>query len=292
MTSSRPSSLGLTVRALLLCVLVCLAVVAGAPAAEARAALPSSIAATGDSITRGFNAGWRPYMDSPARSWVTGTDADVASLYRRISRRNPRMRGHRLNLARSGSGVADLVRQAEGLRDRRVDYVTVLTGANDVCGPSEGEMTSVASFRAGIALGLESVHAAAPRARVSVLSIPDVTRLFALGRRSHTARATWRTLAICPSLFARPTSSAPRDRARRERVAARLAAFNAELGAACAARAWCEGDGGAVFAFPIAARHVSRRDFFHPSEAGQRALADVAWRAAFLPDADALAPAP
>jgi hypothetical protein len=116
---------------------------------------------------------------------------------------------------------------------------------------------------------------------VSVLSIPDVGRLFALGRRSRAARAAWRSLGVCAALFARPTSTAPRDRARRERVLARLAAYNAELEAACVAGPWCAWDGGAVFAFRFETSHVSRRDFFHPSEAGQRALAAVAWRAAF-----------
>ena len=291
MTTSGATSLGSTVRAPLICALVCVAAGAAASPARAGAPLPSSMAATGDSITRGFNAGWRPFMDSPASSWATGTDADVASVYRRISRRNPRLRGHRLNLARSGSGVSDLVRQAEGLRERRVEYVTVLTGANDLCAPTEREMTPVAGFRDGIALGLEALHASAPRARVSLLSIPDLTRLLVLGRRTRATRTAWRTLAICPSLFARPTSSERRDLARRERVGARLAAYNAELAAACAARPWCAWDADAVFSFRFQTRHVSHRDGFHPSEAGQRALADVAWSVAF-PKVGTLTPAP
>lgn len=38
-------------------------------------------------------------------------------------------------------------------------------------------------------------------------------------------------------------------------------------------------DGNAVFNYPFQPRHVSTRDYFHPSLEGQRVLAEVTWNA-------------
>lgn len=271
-----------------------LAALLGAAATPAQAlarAYPNSMGAVGDSITRAFNAGLRPFADSPDRSWATGSDGSVKSLYSRAVRRNPALRGHRLNLAQTGARLADIRRQADRLRGRDVDYVTVLVGANDLCAPTEQAMTPVAALRKELALALAAVRAEAPRARLSVLSIPDVGRLYELGRRSSRARLAWRVFGICGSLFARPTSTEAADVARRRRVAARLRAYNAELASACTRLAWCTWDGGAVFRYRFEARHVSGRDFFHPSQEGQRVLAALAWEAAF-PRAGPLTPTP
>jgi lysophospholipase L1-like esterase len=264
---------------------------AAVPAQAAVSAYPSSMGAVGDSITRAFNAGLRPFADSPDRSWATGSDGSVASLYSRAVRRNPRLRGHRLNVAQTGARLADIRRQAGLLRGRKVDYVTVLVGANDLCAPTEGQMTTVAAFREELALALAALRAEAPRARLSVLSIPDVARLYDLGRTSPRARVAWRVFGICASLFARPTSVRPADVARRRRVVERLRAYNAELESACARLPWCTWDRKAVFRYRFEARHVSGRDFFHPSQEGQRVLAALAWEAAF-PRAGPLTPAP
>jgi lysophospholipase L1-like esterase len=281
-----------SVRASLALLLAILLVPLAWPAAShAGPAYPSSMAALGDSITRAYNAGERPFADAPDRSWATGGDEEVASLYSRLVRRNPSLRGRRLNLARSGTRLADVRSQAARLQGQGVEYVTVLSGANDLCAPTEREMTPVACFRADAAQALAAVHAAAPRARVSLVSIPDVVHLLALGERSRAARTVWLGLRLCASVLDRAGSDSAADAARRRRVARRLADYNAELEAACAPLAWCTWDGGAVFRFRFEPGHVSSRDFFHPSRTGQAALASVAWRAAF-PRAGPLTPTP
>ena len=57
-----------------------------------RRGYPSSMASTGDSITRAFNDCSFPFVDCPAASWSTGTSSAVNSHYRRIlaaNRRSP-----------------------------------------------------------------------------------------------------------------------------------------------------------------------------------------------------------
>ena len=65
---------------------------------------PRSIAAVGDSITRGFDA-CAVLSDCPEVSWATGTDTEVDSLAQRLLRTRARSSW---NHARSGARMADL----------------------------------------------------------------------------------------------------------------------------------------------------------------------------------------
>ncbi len=60
-------------------------------------------------------------------------------------------------------------------------------------------------------------------------------------------------------------------------VAARVDEYNAAIVRVCAAAERCIDDGGAVFAYDFSADEISAIDFFHPSIAGQRAIAGIAW---------------
>ena len=57
--------------------------------------------------------------------------------------------------------------------------------------------------------------------------------------------------------------------------------FNTVLQQECAAVARCRFDDNAVFNFQFSTEHVSKLDYFHPSLAGQAALAEITWAAAW-----------
>ena len=177
----------------------------------AHGAYPSSIASTGDSITRAFNDCWFPYVDCPSASWTTGTSS--YSHYRRIQGANPAITGRSYNQAVSGADMADLYGQVQGAIGRRAEYVTILMGANDVCASSEAGMTDVGVFRAQFDAAMASLTSGLPSSRVFVSSIPTSTNcspstattwartLSGRSResasrcsrtRSRTSRATWR----------------------------------------------------------------------------------------------------
>jgi lysophospholipase L1-like esterase len=102
------------------------------------------MAALGDSITRAF-AACDSGGDCPDVSWATGSDGEVRSHAQRLddlAGRTPTVH----NVAVSGSRVSDLESQARRAVDAKVDYVTVLIGANDACAPSESAMTPVPAF--------------------------------------------------------------------------------------------------------------------------------------------------
>lgn len=263
-------------RAVLLAISVLIVWPAGASAARP---MPGSMAATGDSITRAFNTCAFPYVDCPANSWSTGTSATVNSHYLRIRASNAGINSRAWNDARSGAKMADLPGQMTTVAGRGVEYVTVQMGGNDVCTPTTATMTPVDAFRASFTQAMDTITASASVTTVYVTSVPDAHRLWQLFKDNRSARSTWSLFKVCQSLLANPTSTAAVDVTRRNEVRARNAAFNQALEEVCALYAECAWDGWAAFCTGFATADVTTRDYFHPSVAGEKKLADTSWRA-------------
>ncbi|WBB69830.1 GDSL-type esterase/lipase family protein [Micromonospora sp. WMMD812] len=241
------------------------------------------IAALGDSITTGFGS-CLVLTSCERNSWSTGDGLRVESLYRRLRDRDPAIRGRAHNHARPGARAAGLEEQARAAVRDDVDHVTVLIGANDACRGGIEAMTPVAEFRAGIDRGLRALRAGRPKARVLVVSVPDLYRLWEVGHADSRAVRAWRR-GVCPALLADATSTAPADRARRAAFRDRITAYNAQLVAACRAYgSRCRHDGGAVHRVRFTLELVNPLDWFHPNAAGQDRLAEVTWRASGFAD--------
>jgi lysophospholipase L1-like esterase len=253
----------------------------GAGVAQGAPAYPSSMASTGDSITRAYNTGVFPYVDNPSASWSTGTSSTVVSHYTRLLAKNPSLTGHAYNDAKSGAKMADLNGQMATVVGQKPGYVTVLMGANDVCTSSESTMTSVDAFSASFTQAMTTVTAGSPSTLVYVVSIPNIYQLYTVLKGNRTARSVWALFGICQSMLANPTSTSQADVDRRARVLQREEDFNTALAQVCATFNQCRFDGGAVFNTAFAASDISTRDYFHPSLSGQAKLASVSWSAGY-----------
>ena len=243
--------------------------------------IPSKMASLGDSITRGFNAcGW--YTDCTSRSWSTGDYASVNSHYLRIKAKNSAITGNNLNDARSGAKEADLNGQAQTAVSQGVGYVTILMGANDACTSSESTMTSVTTYRSQLDAALTTLKNGLPNAAVFIASVPDIYRLWYIGKDNSSARSAWSGFGICQSMLANPQSTAQADVDRRARVRQRVIDFNTQIAQACTAYgANCKFDGNAVFNYQFVLSQVSTWDYFHPNTSGQAVLASVTYPAGF-----------
>lgn len=242
--------------------------------------VPAAMASLGDSITRAFNAcGW--YVDCTGRSWSTGGSSDgVTSHFERLRALDSTMTAN-YNDARTGAKVGELAAQAQSAVNQGAGYVTVLIGANDACTSSESTMTSVADFEARFAAGLATLDPDNRGVKVFVSSIPDIYRLWEIGKDSSSARWAWSSFGICQSMLDNPTSTHPDDEARRQRVRQRVIDFNTSMVSVCAVYVNCKDDGGAVFGYQFLLSHMSGWDYFHPNESGQAVLADVTFAAGF-----------
>jgi lysophospholipase L1-like esterase len=245
-----------------------------------RPAEPRTMAALGDSITRAFAACGRG-GDCAQTSWATGSAEHVDSHAQRLGLDDPDS-SH--NLAVSGARVGGLASQVEAAVGVRPDYVTVLIGANDACAAEEAGMTSVEEYTETFDAALDALVRALPEARVLVLSVPDLARLWQVGKDRPDVRRVWESSGICRSMLADPADTSAAAQARRDRVRARLQAYNAAMAAACDRHApRCLHDRNAVFDYRFHLDDLSTVDYFHPSRRGQTTLAQVAWDAGYWP---------
>ncbi|MGI9170116.1 MAG: SGNH/GDSL hydrolase family protein [Caulobacteraceae bacterium] len=263
-----------------LCALAVGFAAAGSEIAAAAEPVPNSMAALGDSITRAFSD-CGTIGDCPNESWSTGGDPMVDSQYLRLLAINPAIAGHNDNDAVSGSKVNTLADEAAVAVAAKVDYVTILIGANDACADTVADMTPVTTFRGDFKQALDLLSTNLPNARVFVSSIPDIYRLWQLASPIPQARPIWKLARVCQSMLAHPSSMRPADMARRQAVLQRVIDYNTQLAQECALHAHCRFDGDRVFNHPFSLSDIGTLDYFHPSIQGQKVLAGVTWRAGF-----------
>jgi lysophospholipase L1-like esterase len=237
------------------------------------AGLPSSIAALGDSISVAWGSSGAPGGPNPATSWSTGTDPGVTSHYQRLLALNPAIAGHAFNHAAPGTKIAATYNQAASAIAEGAEYVTLLSGTNDVCTPTAAEMTGVGAFRNRLARTLTRLNAELPGAWIFVASIPDWYGLWNAFHTDSAAPTAWATYGPCPSLLGAGATDADR-----QAVAQRIDAFNAVAAQVCASFQRCSTDGGAVHGLSFATGDLAF-DYFHFSVAGQARLAAATWDA-------------
>ncbi|AYN41532.1 SGNH/GDSL hydrolase family protein [Streptomyces dangxiongensis] len=235
---------------------------------------PESIAAVGDSITRGFDA-CAVLSDCPEVSWATGGDARVDSLAVRLLG-VPGAAERSWNYAVTGARMADLPGQMEQAARRGPQLVTVMAGANDACRSSASAMTPVAAFRADFERAMRTLRTALPRTQVYVASVPNLKRLWSEGRTNPLGKQVWK-LGICPSMLADADDLTGSAMVRRDSVQQRVVAYNAVLKDVCARDRRCRFDGNAVYDYRFGTDQLSHWDWFHPSTDGQARLAEIAY---------------
>ncbi|MFD8341263.1 SGNH/GDSL hydrolase family protein [[Kitasatospora] papulosa] len=238
-------------------------------------ASPASVAAVGDSITRGFDA-CSVLADCPEVSWATGTDAGVRSLAVRLLGPS-KAASHSWNHAVSGARMAQLPEQMALAAEERPELLTVMIGANDACRDSVDLMTPVADFRASFEASMRQLRASAPKTQVYVSSVPDLKRLWSTGRENPLGKQIWK-LGICRSMLGDADAMGAAAVARRDAVRERVVAYNEVLRDVCARDERCRYDGGAVFDYRFTGEQLSEWDWFHPGRDGQARLAEIAYR--------------
>ncbi|MFJ3701806.1 MULTISPECIES: SGNH/GDSL hydrolase family protein [Streptomyces] len=236
---------------------------------------PASVAAVGDSITRGFDA-CSVLADCPEVSWATGTDAGVRSLAVRLLGPS-KAASHSWNHAVSGARMAQLPEQMVMAAKERPELLTVMIGANDACRDSVDLMTPPADFRSSFEASMRQLRASAPKTQVYVSSVPDLKRLWSTGRENPLGKQIWK-LGICRSMLGDADDMGAAAVARRDAVQERVVAYNEVLRDVCARDERCRYDGGAVFDYRFTGEQLSEWDWFHPGRDGQARLAEIAYR--------------
>lgn len=231
-----------------------------------------TLGAVGDSITTAFNAA--SAADNLAHSWATG-DATVGSHRTRLERAFPGLQVIPVNAAVAGARADALAAQVSRLLAVAPDYVTILIGANDLhAWLMNGEYgVALERFRSDVQDAIRRLVAANPRIMIVLSGIPDQSRVLALALRSSGGPAA-RLLSELPAGLIAALQGGYKERWERANEA--LAAVAAALPANVRL----------VTKTPrvrFAPEHLSPVDFYHPSVAGQRLLADVTWEQGWFP---------
>jgi lysophospholipase L1-like esterase len=250
--------------------------VTASPAAHAvQASELRHMAALGDSITLATMSCGR-MTSCTANSWSTGSNSKVQShLLRLRGIGATELVGH--NNAVSGAKSGALNAQAGQAVAQGAQYVTIAIGANDACTATVAEMTPTETFRLNVEAAFATLDTSASNPEVFVAAIPSLYHLWEINYQNRTAVRTWNTLKVCQSMLANPTSLSDADNLRRLTVQQRVNDYNAALQQECAeALVNClYGASAATHQFTRA--DISTRDYFHPSEAGQKTLASITW---------------
>lgn len=233
-----------------------------------------TIGALGDSISTGFNASV-PFSNE-SLSWTTGNNALwlVKSHFRRLKKIFP---GSvlRYNTAKVGAGSAGLDAQLTeletALASRELDYLTIMTGANDVCWWPQDHQSYLNDFQKNVRAALDRVISSYPGVKITVVPVPDMMRLYELGMQKKTCAYRWRAVPMCDGLFRAETQE------KRDDFRARLQDLNHAL--ETTAKAYPDN---VYFAKKVSTAifepyDVSAIDCFHPSVTGQQKIADDSW---------------
>jgi lysophospholipase L1-like esterase len=237
-----------------------------------------SIASLGDSITQAANS-CEPWVNCPDYSWSTGSNEEVNSHAQQLQALYGQVEEIKIfNNAQSFTKMVDVPRQAALATSQRAEYITILSGANDVCSPTIEEMTSIEDYKKSFTEALGTIYTQLPLTKTFVASIPSLYNLWELGKNNPDAVSAWDKGKNCQSMLANATSSDQKDIERRAAVEQRITEYNKVLQEVCDEYKNCLFDNNAVYNHQFSLTEISDVDYFHPSISGQNALAEITWK--------------
>ena len=144
---------------------------APAPAREWTRGYPNSITVLGHSGSTGESSDPdQPGVEVRENSWATGTNPEVDSLYLRILKHNPAIKGHNTSYSEGGATIDEVAGQAARLleADPIPDLIVIQVMDNDLTCPLE--RAALSDFRTQLAATMQLLARGAPNSSHSVVS--------------------------------------------------------------------------------------------------------------------------
>lgn len=231
------------------------------------------IGSLGDSITTGTNTkGWGERRRS---NWSTGSDQKVDSHFLKLKN----FIGDNVkafNVAKSGATSHDLERQTTELLKHNPDYVTLLVGANDVCGWGDDHNFYLKAFKKRVQDTVEKLVNHNSEVKILIAPVPDMYHLWQLGSNSS-CQFLWDMAGACKRLLHSRTSQATRLKFKEQ-----LKDLNHSLSEIAGAHTDHVRFDVSLSEYKFKKEDISRADCFHPSIQGQKLISDMTWRAGWF----------
>ncbi len=249
-----------------------------AQATQASDQYPNSIVVLGHSGATGYDSEPKaPETDARQNSWATGDNPEVNSIYLRLLALNPAVRGHNTNLAVAGTGVDELLGQADqALAAKPLPELFLIQSVdNDIrCDGTDAD--NYAPFAATLTDVLQKLTTGAPKARILIVSSPwsTVQNYGQVASRLPGPRAANSGTGPC-DLFDSSGKPVPAHWRTLEGITLH---YFGELKSVCAKFPTCQYDNDALYHMRITTDDITPGDGAHLTIAGLHKQAALEWR--------------
>ena len=228
--------------------------------------------ALGDSITTAVNANGVGIHKN--FSWSTGkgtSTRNFQSHYKKIEEKK-RIEVKAYNMAKGGARSEDLPKQAIKLAKKKVDYATILIGANNLCDWKTSNQQQLDQFEKDVRTSINTLLESNRNMKIFLAPVPDMYNLWWINRNNNKCTKMWDTFNICSSIL-----SSSLTKGQREEFKQRWEDLNRTL-----ERISYDYMKNIKFDLGISytrfqRKHVSTVDCFHPSLEGQELISNKAW---------------
>ena len=230
--------------------------------------------AFGDSITAGLNID-SFLSESEEKNWATG---DKVS-YSHLSRFQLDLEVSSIaveNVAVSGATTAGLEEQLQNVTTTRAHYATVLIGANDVCSWPANHASALESYKDRVTDLVDGLQQKFADISILLVSTPDLNQLYELKKDESSCRQIWAFAGGCQLLLGANASASDR-----EAFHDRWEDMNEALSEVATASGENVKYTDKVAKSVLTVDDISTIDCFHPSETGQKRIAEESWDATF-----------
>jgi hypothetical protein len=216
--------------------------------------------------------------DARENSWATGENPEVRSLYLRLLETHPALQGHNYNEAVGGTGVDNLLPQFDYLLDEAdplPDLVIIQTIDNDMrCDGSDPD--NYASYAATLDQTLTRIEQRIPGVQFFIVSQSITVKRWTAWAAHHRPLVRANSGTGPCDVFDESGRPRPAGMRSMQRI---VDSYWQRIETVCAAHPECYTDGAAEQrTFRITDRDVAI-DLNHPSVAGHRKFAAIAWQA-------------
>ena len=233
---------------------------------------PFKIGAIGDSITKATNS--EGVGHKPKFSWSTGAGTSTRLFTSHLTRLQKIKRNGviAINKSRGGARTRDIQMQATELARQKVDYATILIGANDLCDWKEYDQSKFEKYELDVRKAVSTLINSNPKIKIIIAPVPDMYNLWEINQKNPACTKRWDTFRICSSILSSSLSFEDRQQFKQ-----RWEDMNKIL-----ERISLDYPNHIKFSLEIArtkfdTSHVSSVDCFHPSVKGQELIAKKSW---------------
>lgn len=239
------------------------------------------MASLGDSVSMAFKLSFD--FNRPEHSWSTGNEgkAQIVESHlmklKRLYKDKKEVIG--INVSVSGSRSGNLKRQVKRLlkKSAKPDYVTLLSGANDVCSWFTRIDKKQKRYKSNMENAVKSLISANENVKILLVPIPHLVSLWEVGKDRKWCRFIWRAVPFCSALF-----GLTRNEDKRDIFMSRVEKMNNSLQEIADIYPKNISFNKALSFIELSKDMISRNDCFHPNLKGQKVISEYTWEPEFI----------